>query len=261
MAAPVADCDTQRVNLAGTTLQVLTGGGGQPCVVLHGIEGDEGWLAFHAALAEQMTVYAPSLPGYGHTDAPDWISSVLHEAVFCNWFLGRAGLSAVTLVGIGLGGWIAAEMAVMCTARLSRLVLVNPGGLKARDDLIDIFVERWSDVLRKSFFSAEQSDEYQRVYGGGVAEFGGIRETGRTMTTRLCYRPYLYDPALEGMLPKIDIPTLVIGADNDRIVPAEAVDRFSRAIPGAIKRTIERCGHFAHMERPRDLAKMISEVL
>jgi len=43
---------TERVAVGGTQLRVLRGGDGPPSLVLHGIEGDEGWLAFHDALAD-----------------------------------------------------------------------------------------------------------------------------------------------------------------------------------------------------------------
>ncbi len=57
----------ERVKVAGTELYVLKGGSGSPVLVLHGVEGFEGWLPFHDALAEQATVYAPAHPGYGQT--------------------------------------------------------------------------------------------------------------------------------------------------------------------------------------------------
>src|SRR5438128_1783988 len=74
----VAAFTTERVPVGLTELYVLKGGSGRPLVVLHGVEGHEGWLAFHAAMAEASTVYAPSHPGYGHTECPDWISSIPH---------------------------------------------------------------------------------------------------------------------------------------------------------------------------------------
>ncbi|HET6320031.1 MAG TPA: hypothetical protein VFG86_26540 [Chloroflexota bacterium] len=107
----MSSCVVEQVRVGETTLHVLKGGTGRPCLVLHGIEGNEGWLAFHDALASNATVYAPSHPGYGHTEAPAWITSVLHQAVFYNWFL--RDLGEVDVVGTGVGGWIAADMAVM----------------------------------------------------------------------------------------------------------------------------------------------------
>ena len=255
---------TEQLAFGGTTLHFLTGGrgAGNPCLVLHGFEGDEGWLAFHDALAERTRVYAPSHPGFGRTDCPDWIRSVTHQAIFYNWFLEAADLRSVDVVGLGLGGWIAAQMAVLSTARLGHLVLVDPTGLQpAAGEILDIFVTPWRAVIDQAFAAPTESAEYQRIYGGGIADFGGQREAGRTMTMRMCYRPYMYDPSLPGMLPKIDLPTLVVWGREDRIVPLDCATQFQQAIRGAQLRILDNCGHFAHLEQPRRLADTISEFI
>ena len=46
----------ERTALAGTELYLLKGGEGRPLLVLHGVEGHEGWLPFHAALATRAAV-------------------------------------------------------------------------------------------------------------------------------------------------------------------------------------------------------------
>jgi pimeloyl-ACP methyl ester carboxylesterase len=249
---------TERVAVGGTALHVLKGGSGRPMLVLHGMEGHEGWLAFHAALAGDATVLAPSHPGFGHTDCPAWLSSVQHQAVFYNWFLQAAGLESVDLVGIGVGGWIAAEMAVMCSASLRHLVLVDAAGVRpAQAEILDVFVTPWKQVIEQAFADPGAAPEYERIYGGGIAEFGGAREAGRTMSMRMCFRPYMYDPALPGMLGKVQVPTLIVWGKEDQIVPLECAFQYQQAIPGATVRILDRCGHFAHLEQPRLLADTI----
>ena len=91
----------ERVKIAGTELYVLKGGSGPPVLVLHGVEGFEGWLPFHDALAEQATVYAPAHPGYGQTPCPEWVETIPHQAMFYHWFLQEQALAPVDVVGIG----------------------------------------------------------------------------------------------------------------------------------------------------------------
>src|SRR5919206_778496 len=219
----MADNTPEWAAVGDTQLYLLRGGTGRPCLVLHGIEGHEGWLAFHAALAEQATVYAPSHPGYGHTPAPDWIGTIQHQAVFYNWYLQVAGLESVDLVGTGIGGWIAAQMAVMCTRRLRSVALIDAAGVRPeRDEIFDIFIAGWREVIERGFVDARSSPEYQRIYGAApIQEYGGIREAGRTMSMRMCFKPYMYDVSLPGLLPRIDVPTLVLHGRDDRIVPLE----------------------------------------
>jgi pimeloyl-ACP methyl ester carboxylesterase len=247
---------TEQVPVGGTELYLLKGGSGRPCLVLHGVEGNEGWLAFHDSLSDQATVYAPSHPGYGHTECPSWITSIPHQAVFYNWFLQQAGLDSVDVVGVGLGGWIAAQMAVMCSAPIKHLVLVDAAGIRPEQgEILDIFVVPWRQVIERSFFDAAHAPEYERIYTAApIQEFGGVREAGRTMTTRMCFKPYMYDPSLPSMLGKVRAPTLVVWGRQDQIVPVECATLYQRAIPGAKLELLDECGHFAHLERPRELA-------
>ncbi len=253
---------TEQVPVGLTSLYVLRGGAtsGRPCLVLHGIEGHEGWLSFHDALGEKATVYAPSHPGYGQTDCPEWISSVAHQAVFYNWFLESAGLESVDLVGIGVGGWIAAEMAVMSTTALRHLVLVDAAGPRPQQgEIRDIFLMPWRQVIEQSFYDAQNATEYQRIYGNApIQDFGGNREAGRMMSIRMCFKPYMHDPALPGMLGKVRIPTLVVWGQQDAIFPVECGELYQQAIPGATLQVLDACGHFPHLEQPARLAALLT---
>lgn len=259
----VGSAETVRVEVGPTELYLLRGGSGPACVVLHGIEGHEGWLTFHEALSDAHTVYAPSHPGYGHTPAPDWLTSVQHQAIFYHWFLQEAGLDQIDLVGAGLGGWIAAEMAVMDSSRLRHLVLVDATGVRPQhSEMLDIFLIPWRQVIERGFLTGQQSPEYQRIYGDApIQEFGGIREAGRTMTTRMCFKPYMHDPSLPGMLGKIRTPTLVVWGESDAIVPLECAQLYADSIPNARLHQLPHCGHFAHLDQPRDLANVVHEFL
>lgn len=247
--------------MGGTELYLLRGGAGADCLLLHGIEGHEGWLSIHENLAERATVHAPSHPGYGHTPTPDWITSVQHQAIFYHWFLQEAGLDRVDLVGVGLGGWIGAEMAVMDQSRLRHLALVGATGLRPEaGEMLDIFVVPWRQVIERGFRHGTSAPEYQRIYANApLQEFGGAREAGRTMAMRMCFKPYMYDPSLASMLGKVRIPTLIVWGEDDAVVPLECGRQYANAIPGAQLRTIADCGHFVHLDQPRQLANQLHQ--
>ncbi|HEX2279504.1 MAG TPA: alpha/beta hydrolase [Candidatus Tectomicrobia bacterium] len=167
------------------------------------------------------------------------------------------------LVGVGVGGWIAAQMAVMCTANLRSLVLVDAAGVRPQQgEVLDIFIIPWREVIERSLYDAENCAEALRIYTAApLQEFGGVREAGRSMSMRMCYRPYMYDPALPAMLGKIRLPTLVVWGAQDQIVPIECGHLYRQAIPGATLRVIERCGHWPHFEQPQTLAEIIREFI
>jgi pimeloyl-ACP methyl ester carboxylesterase len=259
MATSIGQFTEERITIAGTELYLLKGGSGPPVLVLHGVEGFEGWLPFHDALAEQATVYAPAHPGYGQTPCPAWVETIPHQAMFYHWFLQEQTLAPVDVVGIGIGGWIAAQMAVMCPHHLRHLVLVDAAGVRPQQgEVFDIFITPWRQVIERCFYDATHSPEYQRLFGGEFQEFGGPREAGRTMSIRMCFRPYMYDRSLPGMLGKVRIPTLIVWGAQDQIIPVECGQLYQRAIPGATLQLIEQCGHWPQFERPQELARLVA---
>ena len=56
------------VEVAGTRLQLVKGGTGEPLLILHDELGHPGWLRFHEALAQQHTLYIPLHPGFGKSE-------------------------------------------------------------------------------------------------------------------------------------------------------------------------------------------------
>ena len=56
------------VEVAGTRLQLVKGGAGEPLLILHDELGHPGWLRFHEALAQQHSLYMPLHPGFGKSD-------------------------------------------------------------------------------------------------------------------------------------------------------------------------------------------------
>jgi pimeloyl-ACP methyl ester carboxylesterase len=73
-----------------------------------------GWHDGFARLAEHYDVIVPSLPGYGQSTRPDWIMGVHDLAAWVTWFARDLDVrTPVKVIGCSLGGWVAAEIAVV----------------------------------------------------------------------------------------------------------------------------------------------------
>jgi pimeloyl-ACP methyl ester carboxylesterase len=246
-----------------TRLHLLRGGSGRPALVLHGIEGPEGWLDFHDRVASSAEVIAPSHPGFGHSERPGWLESITSMARFYEWFLRDAGLDQVDLIGFGVGGWIAAEMATMCSHNITHLVLVDAAGIHPeKGEILDVFIRPWREVIQGGVFDAPNAAEFQRIYEAEpIADFGGSREAGRSMSMRMCYRPYMHSPSLAPLLRGVQTPTLIVWGAEDRIIPRECSELYQAAIPNSRLQLIDDCGHFPHYEKPQELAEKVLQFI
>src|SRR5690349_8190630 len=112
----------EQVQVAGCPITVRVMGQGDPLILLPRENIDPVGLPFTDRLAERFTVYTPILPGYHGSDVEcwTWLDNVRDMAVTQQQWIGALGLEGATLVGLGFGGWIAAEMASMSDRELRR---------------------------------------------------------------------------------------------------------------------------------------------
>jgi pimeloyl-ACP methyl ester carboxylesterase len=246
----------ESVEISGSLMHLMTGGTGDPVVVLHHDIGSTGWTSFHDRLAGGFSVTAPTHLGYGQSERPAWMRSVRDMAVAHQWLLRSRGIESATLVGLGFGGWVAAEMATMAPGRFKGLVLVGAMGVKPEQgDILDQALMGHIDYVRAGFHNQDVFD----------ATFGADPETeqleeweiSREMTFRIAWKPYMFNPALPRLLGGIDTPTLVVWGDDDRVVPRESADLYTRAIPGARVEIVQDCGHYVDLEQPEALARLV----
>ena len=177
------------VRVAGSKLHVRTAGSGDPVLVLHHDIGTLETLPFYEALARRHTVYLPSHPGYDRSERPEWMRSVRDIAVVYQWLLAERRLAGVSVVGLGFGGWIAAEMATMSPAAFRRLVLVGAMGIKpTRGEILDQALVSYIDYARAGF---EDQAVFARLYGADPTTAQLEQwDLNREMTFRIAWKPY-----------------------------------------------------------------------
>ncbi len=253
---------SEPLKIAGAALPVARAGAGAPLLVLHHDIGTLDRLPFYDALARHFTVLVPSHPGYDKSPQPEWMRSVRDLAVVYQWLLGARDLTrdlgTVSVIGLGFGGWIAAEMATMAPRGFRRLVLVGAMGIKPeRGEIADQALVSYIDYVRLGF--ADQS-AFDRLFGADPPTSRLEQwDLNREMTFRIAWKPYMYNPTLPHLLGGVATPTLVVWGRDDRIVPRECGERYAKALPRARLEVVEGAGHFVEMEKPHELARLIVE--
>lgn len=244
------------VEVAGGRLHLLRAGAGDPLLLLHRDIGSHAPLEFHERLAERFTVYAPTHPGFGQSDRPAWARSVRDLAVIYQWLLSDQGLENVTLAGLGLGGWIAAEMATMAPRAFRRLVLVGAMGIQPQQG--EILDQALYNHIAYVQAGLHDPGAFARIFGEPDTDQLEAWEQNREMTFRIAWKPYMFSQTLPHLLGGVRAATTVIWGADDRVVPLECGERYAAAIPNARLITIADAGHMAELEQP---AAVISAIL
>jgi pimeloyl-ACP methyl ester carboxylesterase len=253
--------ESETVHVAGIAMHVARAGSGEPVVVLHHDIGSPERLPFYDALAQRFTVLLPSHPGYDRSARPDWMRSVRDVAVVYQWLLTQRDLTRepgrVSLVGLGFGGWIAAEMATMAPRAFRRLVLVGAMGIKPeRGEIADQALVSYIDYVRLGF--ADQG-AFDRIYGAEPPTSTLEQwDLNREMTFRIAWKPYMYSPTLPHLLGGVVAPALVVWGREDRIVPLECGERYAKSLAQARLEIVDGAGHFLEMEKPEALASLVT---
>jgi pimeloyl-ACP methyl ester carboxylesterase len=240
-ASTSADYTTQTVE--GTEVRVMRRGSGPPLLFLHGGDAFATWQPFMDLLAQRFDVIVPDHPGFGESATPAWLDTIGDLAHFYRAFIDALALTDVTLAGHGIGGWIAAELALRDTDDLRALVLVDAAGLPLAVDGIDTFMCSPDEIRRASYKDVGRAPALDDAQRAQIPK-------NALMTARLAWTPRFYDPQLAKWLHRLRLPTLVVWGADDAIFPAGQAAAFAGAIAGARSAVIPDTGHLPHLESP-----------
>ena len=242
------------VEVAGAKIHLLKSGSGDAVLSLHSIEGNLGLLPYLDALSQSACVYSPTHPGFGSSERPDWLETIADLARFYLWMLQDLELDRVHLMGGFMGGWVAAEMAVMNPHILQSLTLIGTAGVRPSEgEIADIF------LLGDEQTTSLSIGDPDLLTTATEPEDPFVRLRGREMTTRLCWKPYMHSPSLIHLLPRVHVSTLILWGDNDRIVPVSAGERIADAMPDARLEIIAGAGHLPHIERSNEVIPLLRQ--
>ncbi len=252
-----ADAESSLV-VCGVKIEMIERGHpkSRPILFLHPNIGIEPAAPVLDALAQGGRVIAPIHPGFGHSDLPNGMTSIDDLSYFYLDLMDQLDLTDVLLVGAGIGGWLACEISVKSTARIDRIVLGNPLGIKVGDretrDIFDIWSIMPNEVDALAYFDPNVAKrDYKTMPEADVIAAARNREA----TARVAWSPYMHNPKLRARLRRIDVPVLILWGTADRIVLNPDYARaYAAAIPGARLETIERAGHYPHIEQPAEFA-------
>ncbi|WP_034262202.1 alpha/beta fold hydrolase [Actinospica robiniae] len=223
-------------------------------LLLHGGGGPATVSAFADLLAarEQVRVLAPTHPGFAGTDRPEHLASVAALARHYADYLDEQDAQDVIVVGSSLGGWIAAELALLGSPRVHGAVLVNAVGIEVDGHPVaQVAGLSPRELARLSFHNPALSP-------AANAPAGRPAGPGPDIRALTAYAgPTMSDPTLRERLAKIEVPVTVVWGESDGIVDVAFGRAYAEAIPGARFVLLPETGHLPTVESPERLLAVV----
>jgi len=241
--------------VAGCRLHYARAGSGPALLILHHDIGTVDRLAFYDALAARFDVIVPHHPGWGKSERPHWLRHPRDIAAIYQWVIADLGLHDISLVGLGFGGWIAAEMASLSPERFRRLALVCPMGIKPPEG--DITDQAIMSYIAYPMAGFHDEAAFKRVYGDVSTDQLEAWDIAREMSFRTAWKPYMYSQTLPHLLGGVRTPALILWGAENRIVPKSAGEAYKAALRDATLTVLPDAGHFIEMEKPGEVAKLV----
>jgi pimeloyl-ACP methyl ester carboxylesterase len=245
-------------------IEIWSGGTGLDLLFLHNAGGLLADDPFIAELARHYRVFAPLLPGYGESGGAEHLRDMLDVTLHAFDVCQALALDRPVVVGHSMGGMIAAEMAALAPASVSRLVLVCPAGLWLdTHPVVDLFAAMpfelpellFHDVARHGALLSAGGDLNDPLF---LTDFlvGNARRLG--MAGKLLFP--IPDRGLVKRLYRIRARTAIVWGDGDRLIDPAYAEEFARRIPGAVLHRVAAAGHMVPYEQPDAVLAAIAAV-
>jgi triacylglycerol lipase len=276
--SPTADPPGEIVTLSnGESIHYRSIGSGAPVLLIHGFDlaGGYQWLA----LAEQLSGFHLIIPDqvdFGFSGRParnGQVHTIFGRAQTMLALLDQLEIERATVVGAGIGGAVAAQMAVNNGDMIDRLVLISAEIYGPAEDWTATFYGLPVVGKALNFTSygggGRAALNYEKECAAGgfcpTAEDQNARQIGAAMAgTADALAAMSATPGAATVpadLPAIGAPTLVIWGDADQVTPLADGRRLAEQIEGATVEVIPGAGHQPHRQDPAATAGLIAAFL
>jgi pimeloyl-ACP methyl ester carboxylesterase len=225
-----------------------------PLVLIHGAGGDHLSWPSQLRRLSGYRVYTPDLPGHGKSKGHGLQSITSYGEAALAW-IHSLELPKVFLAGHSMGGAIALWLAWQHPELFRGLVLTSTGAsLPVNLSLIEElatqvgFPTAVDKITSWSFSSRIEPTLVESV----KRQMLKTRPSVLAGDFRACDR---FD--LSGRLGEIQVPTLVLVGDEDKMTPERFAEGLAEGIPEAELVVIPGAGHMLPLEQPAEVARVV----
>jgi len=256
-----------KATINGIELNYRVKGHGVPIILIHGHPFDHTmWDPQISAFSNNYCVIAPDLRGYGKSNLPhpanttfeDYATDVLKLA-------DRLGADSFHLAGLSMGGQIIMEIYRQASSRVKSLILADtfasldtPEAKKARNEsAAKMEKEGMNGYAEESIYKMIKSDHVAsmpEVAGRVLKMMKGTSPLAAATAMRARSGRVDY---LNEVLPKVNIPTLIIVGRQDEFTPVAKAEEMQQKLQNSKLVVIEDAGHMPNLEHPDEFNRIV----
>jgi pimeloyl-ACP methyl ester carboxylesterase len=226
-------------------------------VFIHGAgESSLLWEAQVEGLGERANTVALDLPGHGRSGGSARRSVAEYAAVVLD-FISAIEAPGPIPCGLSMGGAVSQQLLLDAAAAFKAGVIVSSGAklrvLPSLFDLIDTDMRAYVELIDRLGFSEKTPAAVKQPF----------LEDSLRADPRVAHGDFKACDGFDAMqrLGEIQVPVLVISAEDDKLTPPKYGDFLERNIPDTVRAHIRDAGHFVPIEKPLEVNAAISGFL
>lgn len=229
----------KKIQLKGKTYTYAEGGKGPTLLFVHGFQGNKNfWLKYVQPFVSSYHIVIPDLPGHGDSScSKDQRFDLKSLANFLDGFVKEKNLDKFHLIGTSLGAGVCMKYSALFPSQVSKLVLLNPIGLRPSDD--NEFKFR-VETNKKLFFptNIQELDDLNVYLTGSQITYND--QFKKYILSYLLKKKPIFERAyidlvtgegVENELDRIRAPTLIITGKYDRVSKPIDLEIYSQNMP------------------------------
>jgi pimeloyl-ACP methyl ester carboxylesterase len=252
---------THQLNVSGTRIAYRTIGDGPGLVLLHGTApGSMTW----DGLAERFAGRTVILPDVGGSDLVEDDGGPLTVELLTGQLAAAiedSGQAPVDVLGFSLGAVVALSLAATRPELVRRLIPVS-GWAHVEDAYLRTAMEVWRGLAGNpnGFARFATLTGFSRRYLNSLSpeELEELAAYMQPNPNRLRQIDLNLRVDIRHLLPRIQVPTLVVAATHDALIPVESSREIQAAIPGSSYAELDT-GHVSVIERPDEFIELVQK--
>jgi len=237
----------EELTIDGVKTVVHTAGKGEPLVLFHGAGTVDGF-DFAQSWTDKFRVVVPYHPGFGESGDDPTFTEIQDYVMHYLELFDALKIETMNLVGLSMGGYLAAKFASQHGHRVKKLVMIAPYGLNVPEyptlDIISTPSEQLVPMLVSNFETLRKS-----LPDKTDMDFVATRYREATSFARLFWE-HPTDPKFPRHLHRVNMPTLIVWGDEDKLIPVQQAQSWRKLIPNAEVMIVKGAGHIVQRDKP-----------